>query len=184
MLRDGTATGVENGLTFSSECNQAVISYNNCGQRPAASGQRPAASGQRPAASGHDPRPAAGRRAQAGFPDLGGLATGLTPVAGASPSYIPPVRCCSARCRCSPPRRWLRTHGGAQTFLTTTLTVDQHSGLPQEFGCDDSTSQIAHCSAALASAVFAYEGYTVFIGEIEYKSDTGILENYIARIRG
>ena len=37
---------------------------------PAASGQRPAASGQR-----HDVRPAPGRGAQAGFPDIGGLQT-------------------------------------------------------------------------------------------------------------
>ena len=66
-------------------------------------------------------------------------------------------------------------HGG-QTFLTTTLTVDQHTGIFTEFGCDDGTSQMAHCSAALASASFAYEGYTVFISEIEYNSATKRLE--------
>ena len=71
MSQDNTDIVCKNDLTFAPECIQTDLNYNNSGQRPAASGQRPAASGQRP----HDARSAPGRGAQAGFPDLGGLAT-------------------------------------------------------------------------------------------------------------
>ena len=67
-------------------------------------------------------------------------------------------------------------HGRQQTFLTTTLTVDQHTGISTYFGCDDSSSQMAHCSAALAHARFPYEGYTAVVRELEYKSNTDVLE--------
>ena len=67
-------------------------------------------------------------------------------------------------------------HHGEQTLLSTTLTVDQHTGISTYFGCDDGSSQMAHCSAALAHARFPYEGYTAVVRELEYKSNTDVLE--------
>ena len=67
-------------------------------------------------------------------------------------------------------------HHGAQTLWSTTLTVDQHTGISTEFGCNNVSTQMANCSDALASASFAYEGYTVAVTEIEYRSDIDRLE--------
>ena len=67
VLADGApGQGSDQGLT-PSENPRVYRVYNEAsGQRPAASGQRPAASGQRP-----NVRPAPGRGAHVGFPDIG-----------------------------------------------------------------------------------------------------------------
>ena len=62
------------------------------------------------------------------------------------------------------------------TIWSTTLTVAQHTGVNVEFGCDNGSSQMTSCSDALASPNFPYEGYTVFVGEIEYNSSINRLE--------
>ena len=70
------------------------------------------------------------------------------------------------------------------TVWSTTLTVDQHTGLSAESGCDNATSQMANCSAALATDRFPYEGYTVSVTEIEYMSDINRLEVTFREVGG
>ena len=72
----------------------------------------------------------------------------------------------------------------ANAIWSTTFRVDQHTGIVTEFGCDDNTSQMANCSAALARARFPYEGYTAAVTEIEYRSDQNRLEVSVQELGG
>ena len=70
------------------------------------------------------------------------------------------------------------------TLWSTTLTVDQTSGFSERLGCDNDSNQITDCDAALTTDRFSYEGYTVFVNQIEYRSDLPRLEFHLGNVGG